>query len=97
MTKPTLSQTVGPFTVQIWPDESLIVLKDGAPSYAGELYGATLIRALTREIAALRTATDHSSTLKVYEGTDGRREWASVNTWIYPGDSIILVSPPESA
>lgn len=33
--------------------------------------------------------------LHAYAGTDGRREWVSVGTWVRPGERIVQLSADE--
>jgi hypothetical protein len=43
------------------------------------------------EAKIIRWAASHDVLVK-YSRTDGRREWASVGAWLYPGDAIVIVT-----
>jgi hypothetical protein len=47
--------------------------------------------ALKRLLDAADEAEDVAEVLAANRRTDGRREWASVGTWLQPGESIVVL------
>jgi len=47
---------------------------------------ADFARQLERELNAC-----HNETLAVYDGKDGRREWWTGGTWLYPWQKIVVI------
>lgn len=51
----------------------------------------TIPRARLAELEAIERQVADGETLARYGGRDGRREWAPVGTWLYPGDRIVVL------
>lgn len=55
---------------------------------------ADLHDALLAKVERLRAALAANG-LAAYTQGDGRRQWVSVNTWLYPGQRVVLVDAEE--
>lgn len=75
-------------------DAQLLTVKDCsyvAPHPQGDYVLANFARELERENAALREAFAKADVLAEYMRSDGRREWAVVETWIHRDEIVVLM------